>query len=47
MNISPDDFEKLGIDVSLLDDKKEQTTYKIKYVRRYVMQWALVEVNRK
>lgn len=47
MNISPDDFEKLGIDVSALDDKKEQTTYKIKYVTRYVMQWAIIEAGRK
>lgn len=47
MNISPDDFKKLGIDVSALDDKKEQTTYKIKYVTRYVMQWAIIEAGRK
>lgn len=47
MNISPDDFEKLGIDTSVLDEKGEQTTYKIKYVTRYVRQWALIEVNRK
>lgn len=47
MNISPDDFEKLGIDISALDDKKEQTTYKIKYVTRYVMQWAIIEAGRK
>ena len=47
MNISPDDFEKFGIDNSVLDEKGEQTTYKIKYVTRYVRQWALIEVNRK
>lgn len=47
MNISPDDFEKLGIDTSVLDEKAEQTTYKIKYVTRYVRQWALIEVHRK
>lgn len=47
MNISPDDFEKFGIDDSVLDEKGEQTTYKIKYVTRYVRQWALIEVNRK
>lgn len=39
MNISPDDFEKLGIDESNLDEKAEQTTYKIRYVARYVRQW--------
>lgn len=38
MNISPDDFEKLGIDESNLDEKAEQTTYKIRYVARYVRQ---------
>lgn len=32
MNISPDDFEKIGIDSSAIQSKKEQTTYKIKYV---------------
>lgn len=47
MNISPDDFEKFGIDDSVLDEKGEQTTYKIKYVTRDVRQWALIEVNRK
>ena len=47
MNISPDDFEKFEIDDSVLDEKGEQTTYKIKYVTRYVRQWALIEVNRK
>lgn len=47
MNISPDDFEKFGIDDSVLDEKGEQTTYKIKYVTRYVRQWALIGVNRK
>ena len=34
MNISPDDFEKFGIDDSVLDEKGKQTTYKIKYVTR-------------
>ena len=47
MNISPDDFEKFGIDDFVLDEKGEQTTYKIKYVTRYVRQWALIEVNLK
>lgn len=47
MHISPDDFEKIGIDSSILDEKAEQTTYKIKYVTRYVRQWALIEVHRK
>ena len=31
MNISPDDFEKIGIDSSAIQSKKEQTTYKICY----------------
>lgn len=44
MNISPDDFEKIGIDSSAIQSKKEQTTYKIKYVTRYVRQWAIIEV---
>ena len=47
MNISPDDFEKLGIDESNLDEKAEQTTYKIRYVARYVRQWVRIEANRK
>ena len=46
MNISPDDFEKFGIDSAILDDKKEQTTYKIRYVVRYVKQWAIIEAER-
>lgn len=46
MNISPDDFEKLGIDDSVLDEKGEQTSYKIKYVTRYVRQWAIIEAHR-
>ena len=46
MNISPDDFEKFGIDSTILDDKKEQTTYKIRYVVRYVKQWAIIEAER-
>ena len=47
MNISPDDFKKIGIDSSAIQSKKEQTTYKIKYVTRYVRQWAIVEAGRK
>lgn len=47
MNISPDDFEKLGIDESNLDEKAEQTTYKIRCVARYVRQWVRIEANRK
>lgn len=46
MNISPDDFEKFGIDSTILDDKKEQTTYKIRYVVRYVKQWAIIKAER-
>ena len=33
MNISPDDFEKIGIDSSAIQSKKEQTTYKINMLR--------------
>lgn len=33
MNISPDDFKKIGINSSAIQSKKEQTTYKIRYVR--------------
>ena len=47
MNISPNDFKKLGIDESNLDEKAEQTTYKIRYVARYVRQWVRIEANRK
>lgn len=47
MNISPDDFDKIGIDDSAIQSKKEQTTYKIKYVTRYVRQWAIIEAGRK
>lgn len=46
MNILPDDFEKLGIDSAVLDEKKEQTTYKIKYVKHYVERWALIQAER-
>ena len=47
MNISPDDFKKIGIDSSAIQSKKEQTTYKIRYVTRYVRQWAIIEAGRK
>ena len=47
MNISPDDFEKIGIDSSAIQSKKEQTTCKIKYVTNYVRQWAIIEAGRK
>ena len=46
MNISPEDFDNLSINPAILDEKKQQTSYKIKYVSRYVYQWALIEVNR-
>jgi len=39
-------IDKLGIDVSKLDEKKEQTTYKIKYIAKYVESWVLVNENR-
>ena len=37
----------MGIDESNLDEKAEQTTYKIRYVARYVRQWVRIEANRK
>lgn len=46
MHISPDEISACGIDTSVLDQKKQQTTYKIKYVTRYVKQWAIIEANR-
>lgn len=36
------DFESLGIKSKLLDEKKEQTTYKTKYVKEYVENWLCV-----
>lgn len=36
----------LNIDVSQLDDKKQQTTYKIKYIKEYINGWIQVSVNR-
>lgn len=39
-------IETLNIDRKLLDKKKEQTDYKIKYVVEYVKKWLYVSVNR-
>lgn len=36
----------VDIDEKILDDKKSQTTYKIKYIQEYVKLWILVSVNR-
>lgn len=36
----------LGISEKILNDKKEQTNYKIKYVVEYIKLWILVSVNR-
>lgn len=45
MNILPDDFENLE-SIALFWTKKEQTTYKIKYVKHYVERWALIQAER-
>ena len=39
-------IEELSIKKSLLDDKKQQTHYKIKYVVAYVKQWLFVNTSR-
>jgi three-Cys-motif partner protein len=39
-------LEELNIDTSKLDDKKQQTDYKIRFVSKYVELWALVSENR-
>jgi three-Cys-motif partner protein len=39
-------IEELGIEVRQLDDKKQQTDYKIRYVTKYIELWALVSENR-
>lgn len=36
----------LNIDITSLQPKKQQTEYKIKYVREYVLYWLKVSVNR-
>lgn len=36
----------LNIDTKILQEKKAQTEYKIKYVREYVLYWLKVSVNR-
>lgn len=40
------DFQKLGIDTSILTDKKQQTDYKIKYVSEYVKLWSIISAER-
>lgn len=40
-----DYIAELDIDTSILEDKKDQTTKKIEYVRSYVEKWLLVWVN--
>lgn len=39
-------IEILNIDTKILQEKKPQTEYKIKYVREYVLYWLKVSVNR-
>lgn len=39
-------FEKLGIDSSLLQSKKSQTDYKIKYVKEYIATWVNISARR-
>lgn len=39
-------IEKLGIDSSLLQAKKSQTDYKIKYVKEYIATWANISARR-
>lgn len=39
-------IDELGIDKRILDEKKQQTDYKIKYVVEYVKRWLIVAVNR-
>lgn len=40
------DFQNLGIDTSILTDKKQQTDYKIKYVSEYVKLWSIISAER-
>ena len=39
-------IEKLGIDSSLLQSKKSQTDYKIKYVKEYIATWVNISARR-
>jgi three-Cys-motif partner protein len=44
--MSKENIERIAsVNIKNLDDKKDQTTYKIKYVRSYVGKWLLVMVN--
>ena len=46
-NMNDDNIiEILDINTLLLQPKKEQTEYKIKYVREYVLYWLKVSANR-
>lgn len=39
-------IDELGINSKILDSKKQQTDYKIKYVTRYIQLWLFVNSNR-
>jgi len=41
-----DYIKTLNIDTNQLDEKKQQTSYKIKYVKEYIIGWLQVSVNR-
>lgn len=45
MNIL-NEISALGINTKYLDDKKQQTSYKIKYIKEYIDGWAYVSCNR-
>lgn len=45
MNIF-DQIANLGINPKFLDAKKQQTDYKIKYVREYIARWVRINANR-
>lgn len=39
-------IKELNIDISQLDKKKQQTSYKIKYIKEYINGWIQVSANR-
>ncbi|SCJ99267.1 Uncharacterised protein [uncultured Eubacterium sp.] len=39
-------IKKLSINENILDDKKQQTGYKVRYITEYVRQWLFVNTNR-
>lgn len=45
MDKRPELIEKLGIKQKCLDEAKQQTQYKIKYVKEYVREWLYVAAN--